>query len=65
MTPCWRDAGYSTLAPSPHQGALRGTTCGPHGGQGGRALISYDPNYRPFLWPSVEAARRALCRPWS
>ena len=25
------------------------------------ALISYDPNYRPFLWPSVEAARRALC----
>ena len=41
MTPCWRGAGYSTLAPSPSPRSLAAEPpCGPHGGPGRRGLLS-------------------------
>ena len=67
MTPCWRDAGYSTLAPSPSPRSLAAEPpCGPHGGPGRQGLLSaMIPTTVPsfgLVW-KLRAARSVP--PWS
>ena len=42
--------------------ARSATVAAVHAARGSGCLISYDPNYRPPLWPSQDAARTAMLK---